>query len=109
MKKVDTSPEQDASPMAERRRTAFYRAASLSIFLSVSMLAAALLSLDLPIAPIIFLNWIAFITATWLAYQPSLLRRSRQIDRRNHNIWRVIILTFSACGFTAIGLGARMF
>ena len=92
----------------DRQRAVIY-AAALSVAVSISMVIVTFAARALPIWAIIVVNWLLFMGVTWLVgHQVSLLGRWEGISRTNHNIWRVVILAFSGCGFVAIANGATI-
>src|SRR3990170_5433568 len=97
----------DHRMMSRNRQQAIIITAVLSIAVSLSMVAVAFAMPAVPIWPIIVVNWLLFMAVTWLVgSNVSLLGRRERISRANHNIWRVVILAFSGCGFIAIVNGA---
>ena len=87
----------------------FYGASATSIVLSFSMLATSLANLNATIGPIIIANWLAFIVATASMGPSGILKRGQKVSKKHHNIWRFVILAFSACGLAAVIMGASIF
>ncbi|MCB2067919.1 MAG: hypothetical protein KDE15_14915 [Erythrobacter sp.] len=98
----------EATSLSPRRQKAFYLFASLSSACSLAMVASVLLWPSVPLVAVIAINWALFITATFLAHNPGLTWKAQRLDRTNHNIWRVVILAFSACGIVAFVLAERL-
>jgi hypothetical protein len=95
--------------MLRDKQRAVILAATLSIATSFAMLLCTFAAPEFPIWPIIACNWLLFQSVTWLVgHRVSLFRRGEGISRINWNIWRVVILAFSGCGFAAIANGATI-
>ena len=95
------------SELSQKR--VFYSASATSIVLSFSMLAISLANLNATIRPIIFANWLAFSVATASMGPSGIFKRGQKVSKRHHNIWRFVILAFSACGLVAVAMGATIF
>ena len=81
--------------------------AALSIAVSLSMVVATFAAPTLPIWPLIAINWLLFMGVTWLVgHQVSLFRKWKTITSNDDNVWRVVMIAFSGCGFIAIANGA---
>jgi len=95
--------------MLRDKQRAVIVAAILSVAASLSMLVCTFAAPEFPIWPIIACNWALFMSVTWLVgRQVSLFGKGKGIGRVNRNIWRVVILAFSGCGFVAIANGATI-
>ncbi|QNO26534.1 hypothetical protein EEB18_017555 [Sphingopyxis sp. OPL5] len=95
--------------MLRDKQRAVIVAAILSVAASLSMLVSTFVAPEFPIWPIMACNWLLFMSVTWLVgHQVSLFGQCKGIGRVNRNIWRVVILAFSGCGFVAIANGATI-
>jgi DMSO/TMAO reductase YedYZ heme-binding membrane subunit len=77
--------------------------------MSIAMLAIALAGFAIKIWPLIVANWLAFAAFTFaIGHRVSFVRKDRAISKPDHNLWRVVILAFSLCGFAAFAAGAQI-
>ena len=78
-------------------------AAALSLAASVALGALPFVSPHTPIGPFILANWLLFMLVGYFAFRPW---RSgplfSQPDRRNSNVFRVVLLGFALAGWVAV-------
>ncbi len=94
--------------MTPKRQRAFYLCAGLSLVCSILILSVALFAPSVPQLPLFAANWLAFACASFLGLQPGLTWFDRRMARKDHWIFRIILLAFTGSGLTAAALGARI-